>query len=208
MCAGITARIPDAHKKTSIMASQPCCTSDANCFCVPFTNNQQESTFWCWAAVTANCHNAMLPAAPKMRQCDVVTRVFPTTPSGDPCVAENKGNYRVKDIGTALQDENMRDGFGTGVVFATLLAELRGAGGTGAVPVVLQINFAGAPPPVHYIAICGVHADTQTVCVADPRYGGDPVELAFAELSCYGYQNGVPAAGTAMAVALQKVKRP
>ncbi len=191
------------------MANQPCCTNDPNCFCIPFPNTQQEVAFWCWAAVTANCRNAVLPAAPKMRQCDVVNKVFPTQPHGDPCVAANKGNYKVMDIGSALTDLDMRNGFGGGVDFDAIVTELKGGAGVAAEPIVIQINFAGTPAPIHYIAICGVHTDTRTVCIADPRYGGDPVELAFDDLGCYGYQNSVPThGGTAKATVLQKIKRP
>jgi hypothetical protein len=187
------------------MANQPCCTNDPHCFCIAYTNNQQESTFWCWAAVTANSHNAILPAVP-IRQCDVVNAVFPTQPHGDPCQVANKGKYKVNDLGTALDDENIRDRFADSPVdYNSLVAELSGAPPE---PVALQINFAGNPPPVHYIAICGVHTDTQTICVADPRYGGDPVELPFQELFSYGYQNGAPGGGNAVAVALQRVTRP
>jgi hypothetical protein len=205
-CAPGNLRARQIH--TNVMTNQPCCTNDANCLCIPFTNNQQEATFWCWAAVSANVFNAMFPKKPQMRQCDVVkTFNEPVLAGGDPCDKAHKNNYNeIEDIGDVLDALNISDGFQTGVRFDTLVTELGGGAGA-AEPVAVQINFTGGAK--HYIAICGVHKDAaQHICVADPRYGGDPVELAFNDLFNYGYQDDVPGPpGTGVAQNFQRVKR-
>ncbi len=139
-----------------------------------------------------------------MLQCDVVA-LTKGTANGDPCQASNQSSYGTDTVGNALDDLNISDGFDVPVDFSTLVTELSGGPGV-AEPVAVQIDFGNNA--VHFIAICGVHTDVEHVCIADPRYGGDPVEFAFADLNDYGYQNQQPSdGGTGVAQNFQKVTR-
>jgi len=163
---------------------------------VPFTNNVQEETFWCWAAAAANVFNSMLPPGSPdvVQQCDVVK----LREGGDPC--QNKDAYNAPDaVSNAFSDLNIRDGYPIGPSFQVIFDELSGldrqTGETKpelAEPVCAEVDFGQA---AHVVAISAALVDdqgTQHVWVEDPWPGaGNSIEHTYDDfVSNYSYKGG------------------
>ena len=162
---------------------------------VPFTNAQQQRTFWCWAAVAANVYNSMRPASvPAVSQCGVVTLVEGNCEADQPDA-----------LSSALADLGINDQLATRPRIIVVEDEFQGisnqldsaANQNGvAEPVCAQIMFPG--PAFHFVAISAVDTDNQHVWIADPFLGGDSVEFSFQDfVNNYNYSSSpLPAPGT------------
>src|SRR5262245_28617961 len=94
------------------MANQPCCTHDPDCHCIPFKNQGQGQSAWCWAAVSANIYNSL--TSQKLKPCDVV-RIYRHAKT-DPCQHAYAGTYNeTEDLGDVLDTMKIHDGLSLGV---------------------------------------------------------------------------------------------
>jgi hypothetical protein len=179
---------------------------------VPFTNNVQEETFWCWAAAAANTFNSMLPAGSQnvKQQCDVV-KLVKGTPFGDPCT--NKDAYdELGSLNDALSALGIDDGFPMVPSFQILADELRGVAPQGGPqaglrePICAEVDFGDA---THFVAISKVDTEKQNVYVEDPWPGaGNSIEYSYVEFVFnYSYKPGVGPSGGVVS-GLQKVVKP
>ena len=179
---------------------------------VHFTNNNQVSNFWCWAAVTANVYNSLLKLAPIDKgfknPCEVVGLVLlkvPVTPATtppttiEPCSNEGVKVYdQIADLPTALDALKIRPIVLTGGLpsfvgprnFATdlnlLATELKRGH-----PVCAAIRWdkGGA----HFVAISAVNDDVNHIWVEDPMLGpGDILEYEYRDFrSNYEFQGNL-----------------
>jgi hypothetical protein len=145
-------------------------------FKVPFTNTQQEKTFWCWAAVAANVYNSMAPPSePILSQCDVAKLV-----QGPHACDGKYGEPYVLSL--ALHDLKIDDEGPVGPKFIVLESEFQGLAqnfdpeGGPSEPVCAEIIFPGA---AHFVAVTAIDTDSENVWVADPFPGGNSVEFTY-----------------------------
>jgi hypothetical protein len=143
---------------------------------VPFkyTNVRQENEFWCWAAVASNAYNSFLPAVP-ISQCDAAQSVGQSVESPTAFALSNTLN--ALGIWESGNDQ-------TPQFYQTVVNELTGAGNGFAAPVCAEVDFGDEDSDaddfiVHFVAITGVDTVNRMVWVADPFFGGDPVEFPF-----------------------------
>jgi hypothetical protein len=169
---------------------------------VPFTNAQQEKTFWCWAAVAANVYNSMRPPTVAAKsQCDVATLV-----QGAGSCEGNDGNPG--QLSQALDYLGISDKLTTGPNVIVIENEFEGIAekfdppeGV-AEPVCAEIIFSAA---AHFVAITAICTDTQHVWIADPFLGGDSVEFTYLDfVNNYGYSTG-PKPGDGTVQSFQRV---
>ena len=152
----------------------------------PFTNTKQEKTFWCWAAVTANCYNALNPSTvPPMSQCDVVTKVGQNCNTNAPYLLA----WALSDVGIADENPTWPRVDVVELEFEGFSEPFDPPEGVKAEPVCAQIRFPGGA--LHFVAITEINTDNQHVWVADPNVGGASVEFTWDDfIKNYNYVGG------------------
>ena len=171
---------------------------------VPFTNVQQEKTFWCWAAVAANVYNSMRPQSPKS-QCDVATKV-----EGQGACDGPDGS--IDSLSLALFTLGINDELSASPRLPLIVSEFQGVSDQFdpstnengiAEPVCAEIEFPGNA--FHYVAIAEVDTISGHVWVADPSHGGNFVEFSYNDfINNYNYSTA-PEPGPGVVQNLQRV---
>jgi len=182
-------------------------------FQIPFTNQSQVETNWCWAAVAANVYNAVKPAAAAaLAPCDVAGRVWggiaslppAPLPQGGPCQHPDLNNS-TGTLRSALDNLGITDGNQGTAKLATATTELSEALPSGNESVCAEVDFPNGA--THFIALSAVDTDQQHLWIEDPELGpGNTVEFTYQDF-LFNYNFSTDPALAKIVVGFQKVER-
>ncbi len=182
-------------------------------FQIPFINQSQIETNWCWAAVAANVYNAVKPAAaPALTPCDVAGRVWSGVvslppapfPQGGPCQNPDLNNA-TDTLRRALDNLGITEGNQGTARLSTVVAELSEVLPAGNEPVCAEVDFPNGA--THFVAISALDSDQQHLWIEDPELGpGNTLEFAYQDF-LFNYNYSMDANLQRIVQGFQKVER-